>query len=118
MTKNRRKNYRLNSLNLLNIGVYENGSLIKQGIGRTLNVSESGILFESYFPIKPESEVQLSIGLEEDLVEIKGKVIHTMQDSARKYKIGIKFNKIKKLDFDVLKVYIADFTALMNREGI
>lgn len=110
MTENKRKHSRINSLNLLHIGVYKNDLLIKQAIGRTINVSEEGILLETYFFIKPESNVLLSVGLKDYLLEIKGKALHATQDTDNKYKIGIKFNTISQSDLEILKKYINDIT--------
>lgn len=118
MIKNQRKHFRLDSLNLLHIAIYENDILIKQGIGRTLNVSESGIMLETHFPIDQKNNVMVSIGLEEDLVEIKGKVIHATQHNNDKYKIGIKFNKITKSDLEIVKRYITNFTDGKDRKEI
>ena len=46
-TKEKRKHYRVDSLNLLSYTCQdEEGNLVKHGMGRTLNVSESGILLK------------------------------------------------------------------------
>jgi hypothetical protein len=42
-TQEKRKHARFNSLNLSYVCLDENNQVIKQGMGRTLNVSESGI---------------------------------------------------------------------------
>ncbi|MBU1182325.1 MAG: hypothetical protein KKE00_12465 [Proteobacteria bacterium] len=73
MTSENRKHQRMASLNLLHVGVYKDDDLIKQGVGRTLNISDSGILLEIHFPIDTDNVVvQVAIGLKEDLFEIKG----------------------------------------------
>jgi len=70
-TREKRKHTRINSLNLSYVCLDENNQIFKQGMGRTLNVSESGILLETHFPIDDQYIVRLILGLEEDLVEIK-----------------------------------------------
>jgi hypothetical protein len=82
MTENKRKHTRVRSLNLLYVGVYEKDVLVKQGIGRTLDVSESGIRLETHFPIDPKNIVQLAIGLKDELVDIKGRAVHTVPGAA------------------------------------
>ncbi|MGB5156208.1 MAG: PilZ domain-containing protein [Desulfobacterales bacterium] len=114
MIENKRKHFRLNSLNLSHVGVYENDLLVRQGMGRTLNVSESGILLETNFPINHKSNVLLSIGLEEDLVDIKGNIVHTILAGKDKYKTGIKINNITKPGLEIVKGYISDFTSKIN----
>jgi hypothetical protein len=76
-TQEKRKHARFNSLNLSYVCLDENNKIIKQGMGRTLNVSESGILLETHFPIDKSHIVTLTLGLGEDLVDIKGRPIHT-----------------------------------------
>ncbi|MDP3285817.1 MAG: PilZ domain-containing protein [Desulfobacterales bacterium] len=110
MTENKRKHTRVRSLNLLYVGVYEKDVLVKQGIGRTLDVSESGIRLETHFPIDPKNIVQLAIGLKDELVDIKGRAVHTVTGRSGKYKIGIRFNRIKKSSLEIVKKYITAFS--------
>ena len=70
-TENKRKHPRIPSLNLSYICLDENNNIVKQGMGRTLNISESGILLETHFPIESEYLVLMTIALKEDLLEIK-----------------------------------------------
>jgi len=117
MTENKRKHLRVRSLNLLYLGVYEKDVLIKQGIGRTLDVSESGIKLETHFQVDPKKIVQLSIGLKDEIVEIKGRTVHTVPGSMEKYEIGIKFNRLKKSSLEVVKKYITAFMKEKKKKG-
>jgi hypothetical protein len=87
----KRKHKRLVSLNLSYVCLDEGQKAVKQGMGRTLNVSESGILLETYFPIQPGHTVILSIGLKDDLVDIKGRLIHSRSKKDGVYEVGIEF---------------------------
>lgn len=111
MTSENRKHQRMASLNLLHVEIYKDDELIKQGVGRTLNISESGILLEIHFPIDTDKVVvQVTIGLKEDLLEIKGKSVRCLQAENGKYQIGILFNKIENETTDkILKKYIEAF---------
>jgi hypothetical protein len=105
-----RKHKRIASLNLLHVEVYREGGLIKQGAGRTLNISESGILLEIHFSIDTDDIVHISIGLKEDLLEIKGKSIRCMQAENGKYNIGILFDRITDVSAEkILMGYIEAF---------
>ena len=88
---NKRKHQRIPSLNLSYICLDENNNIVKQGMGRTLNISESGILLETHFPIEPEYLVLMTIALKEDLLEIKGKPIHSRSNETGEFEIGIEF---------------------------
>ena len=90
-TENKRKHQRIQSLNLSYICLDENNNIIKQGMGRTLNLSESGILLETHFPIEPKYLVLLTIALENDLLEMKGKPIHSQSIGTDKFEVGIEF---------------------------
>ena len=103
---NKRKHQRFQSLNLSYVCLDENENIVKQGMGRTLNISESGILLETHFPIEPEYLVVLTIGLEEDLLDIKGKPIHTRSDDDGKFEVGIEFLDPDRDSIQVLKDFI------------
>ena len=89
--ENKRKHQRIPSLNLSYICLDENNNIVKQGMGRTLNISESGILLETHFPIEPKYLVLMTIALKEDLLEIKGKPIHSRSNETGEFEIGIEF---------------------------
>jgi hypothetical protein len=112
MNFEKRKCQRIASLNLLHMGVYKEGNLIKQGAGRTLNISESGILLEIHFPFKTDNVViQISIGLKEDLLEVQGIPVRYTENEKGIFHIGIMFDEIKDDSTkNVLKEYIEAFT--------
>jgi len=106
----KRKHQRIDSLHLSFICVDEENNIIKQGLGRTLNVSESGILLETYFNVKSSHSLLLTIGLEEDLVDIKGKVVHSKPGEKKgTYELGIEFIEIKSSSKIILNQFIAAF---------
>jgi len=104
-----RKAVRINSLNLSYIGIDENNVTIKQAMGRTLNVSENGILLETHFPIDSKQIVSLSLALEDDLVDMKGEVVYSRPGEAAKYETGIKFIEVDEGVQLILKKYIQAF---------
>jgi hypothetical protein len=108
-TQEKRKHARINSLNLSYVCLDENNRIVKQGMGRSLNVSESGILLETHFPIDDQHIVSLTLGLEENLVDIKGRPIHTRKNDAGKYEVGIEFIKSNDKTRKSLKKFIDSF---------
>jgi len=105
-SKEQRKAVRINSLNLSYIGIDENNVTIKQTMGRTLNVSENGILLETHFPIDSKQIVSLSLALENDLIDMKGEVVYSRPGEAEKYETGIKFIEMNEGAQQILKKYI------------
>ena len=67
MGENQRRKERIQSQNLLFLCVKDNDDIIQQGMGKTLNVSESGIRLETNFSIDSKKTVILSIGFEDPL---------------------------------------------------
>ena len=108
-TKEKRKHPRISSLNLSYVCLDENNEIIKQGMGRSLNVSESGILLETHFPIDDQLIVTLTLGLEEELVDIKGRPVHTRINDDGKYEVGIEFLKSDVKTHKALKKFIDAF---------
>jgi c-di-GMP-binding flagellar brake protein YcgR len=108
-TKEKRKHPRISSLNLSYVCLDENNEIIKQGMGRSLNVSESGILLETHFPIDDQLIVTLTLGLEEELVDIKGRPVHTRINDDGKYEVGIEFLKSDAKTHKALKQFIDTF---------
>jgi hypothetical protein len=78
-------------------------------MGRTLNVSESGILLETHTRIDPKTMVSLAIGIGEDLVEITGQVVYLKESGHDTYEAGIHFSVFNDAELKILKRFIAAF---------
>lgn len=114
ITKENRKHERVASLNLLHFTGYRNDVIIKQGMGRTLDVSEAGILLETHFLMELQDQLSLTIGLEDDLVEMKGRVVYCTEEEGGKFKMGIEFFEVDNNALQVLKQYIVLFKSLKD----
>jgi len=82
---------------------------IGQGIGRTLNVSEGGILLQTHSPLDARNTLLLTIGLEDDLTEFEGQIIYTRSLQEKRYEHGIKFIHLDKEKLNFLRQYIVMF---------
>ena len=111
-SENKRKHERIQSLNLSYICLDEDQNIIKQGMGRTLNISESGILLETHFPIESNHTIQLTVSLEENLVDIKGRPVHVQSMEGGKYQIGIQFFDLDENAIKMLRQYISSGEAV------
>ncbi len=109
----KRKHARIDSLHLLNYVFSEkdSGAGFTQGMGRTLNVSESGILLETHTPINANSIISLTIGFKEDVVDIKGRVIYTKENEKSMYESGIEFFDVDEKAGVILQKYITAFNS-------
>jgi hypothetical protein len=105
-----RRHTRLDALNLLHFVLRdERGGVLKQGMGRTLNVSESGILLESYTPIDQQRELFVAIGLEERIAELRGTVVHRVENAVGAFEYGIAFQEPNASQLSILREYIDAF---------
>ena len=102
----KRRHARFDSLNLFYVCLDENDDIIKQGMGRTLNISESGILLEAYFPIDTNCKILLTIGLEERLVDVQGRLARSRPTEKGKHEVGIEFVEIDENSRRMLKEFI------------
>ena len=110
--EDKRKHSRIDSLHLLNYVYFDdNDDEATQGMGRTLNVSESGILLETHNAIGVHNVVSLTIGFEEDVVEIKGRSVYAKENAQGMFESGIEFFDVDEAALKVLRQYIAAFNS-------
>jgi len=107
----RRQHTRINALNLISYNCIDAAeSVVAQGMGRTLNVSEDGILIETHVSIDPKYTIELAIGLEDELIQIKGSIIFCTPGKDEKFETGIEFGDTDDATMDILKKYIKVFS--------
>lgn len=105
-----RKSERLESITLLDYtALNDRGETVNQAMGRTLNVSEKGILLDSHIPFRVGQELALSVEFENDIVEFKGKVVHTEKNEQGRYSSGIEFLSMDPASEKILKRYLEAF---------
>ena len=106
----KRKNPRIQSTNLISyVSCDENDQVIRQGMGRTLNLSEGGILLETHVPIDPHHVVTLTIALEDELMEFKGRIAHSTEREDGGFTTGIKFIEMSEEKRQFLGQYVIFF---------
>ena len=103
----KRKFERTDSLNILEYVILgEDGEPTGEGMGRTLNVSENGLLLETNNLLDPEQILVITVGLEEDMVELRGKVTHVESYSDKTFCSGIEFEEIDENGKRVLDKFL------------
>jgi c-di-GMP-binding flagellar brake protein YcgR len=89
---NQRQYARVKTCNLISYTCIDaQGTMIKQGMGQALDISQNGLLLESGYPIESEYISLMSADPDDRLVNIVGKVAHTRRSRTGSYKIGIRF---------------------------
>jgi len=95
----KRKEPRILSTNLISYAsLDEHDQAITQGMGRALNVSEGGILMETHVSLNPHYRVILTIAMEDELMEFKGRSAHSTKQADGSFATGVEF-----LDMDEAK---------------
>jgi len=109
---NRRKYNRQKALNLLDYEILDSkGHTLDHGMGRTRNVSVKGLLLETHIPVEEGYTVLVTIGLEEEVVEIKGKIVYVKHSKSNRYRAGLEFLEMDRKGSRVLKKYLQTFEA-------
>ena len=110
MKEDKRKHERYDALNLISYLITDaEGSEVAQGMGRTLNVSQSGILLETHVALDLQGAISLNIGLAEQMVTIKGHVVFCQAGEESKHETGIEFEALDEASRDILNQYILAF---------
>lgn len=106
----RRRYVRPESLNLLDyIVVDEHGVKGEYSMGRTLNISVGGILMETHVKLQVGQQVMITIGLEDELVDVMGRVVHQRDHRDGMYHNGIEFFHASVDDRRVINRYVEAF---------
>jgi hypothetical protein len=115
--REQRRFIRYDSLHLLDFIVLdEQGHKGLYSMGRTLDVSLDGIKLETVYPLKENSHLLVTIGLEEDLIDIEGVITHTFPRDGR-YLAGVNFIKINGEGRRVVAKYIDAFRQKKQETG-
>jgi hypothetical protein len=89
---NQRQYARVKTGNLISYACIDaQGTVIKQGMGKALDISQNGLMLESGCPIESEYISLLSADPDDRLVNIVGKVAYMRRGRSGSYKIGIRF---------------------------
>ncbi len=107
MAYKERQYNRVYSMNLINYTCLdEKGEAISRGMGRTLDVSNNGILLETHVQLPENEKISLSIGLKDELIDIVGKVAYSQEGKEGKFHAGIEFEEADDVAMETLDAYI------------
>lgn len=113
-TEEHRHFIRKNSLHLLDyLVIDQHGLQTTYSMGRTLDVSENGLRLETNGPVAKGDTLLITVGLEDDLVELRGEVVHTEIVDER-HVAGIEFQDISVEGRRIFKKYTEAFRSMQN----
>jgi hypothetical protein len=88
----------------------DNGNPIKEGTGKTINISKGGILIETRNSFEWQEILLLAITTEDGLIGVKGKVVYCNAADFGMFRTGIQFlepdEKILLFVISLMKTYL------------
>jgi len=103
-----RRSPRIISLNLVSVAkVDETGVPTLDAMGRTLDISEGGIKLETFTTIPIGSEVELGIGLGEEIIHPNARVVYLEEIEEGKYIMGLNFSGLQPEELETVRSYLA-----------
>lgn len=111
----RRKTERRYALNFLDYEILaETGEVVGRGLARTINVSEAGLRLKSSQFFDPGQRLRVTLSLENELIQITGKVVNSRPENDELCSSGIMFlvfedhdRNLYKKHYESLKVSLA-----------
>lgn len=90
----KRRYARIESTNLVSYVCQDAERLaVKAGMGRTLNLSEGGILLETHQAVDTHAQVALTIALEDEVIVIQGRIAYSKRREDGRYETGVEFTE-------------------------
>ena len=112
----KRKFDRWDSQHLLNyIILDEDGTRGHYSMGRTLDVSLNGIRMETVELLSSEAMIEVTLGVEEDLIDLVGRVTFCKPDGDR-FVSGVEFIKMSAEGRKAFRRYADAFKSQVSRE--
>ncbi len=85
------------------------GRIVQQNMGVALNISQSGILIETVDSVFSKYITLISVDLNKDIIEIKGKVAYCKKNKTEKYRVGISFEGTHAQNIRFVKTLIRSY---------
>ncbi len=109
--RDHRRFIRYEALHLLDyIELDEAGNPGRYSMGRTIDVSLDGLKLETTYPVKTNCRLLITIGLEDDLIDLEGRTTHARPSEGR-FVSGVTFAKISREDRRIIAKYVEAFHA-------
>lgn len=101
---------RLESVNLVSLSHKDSdGRVDMETVGRTLDLSEGGILVECSQAVPSENrEVDVILGIKENVVRVKGEIVHMRDLEDKNVGLGIAFRNLSEEDAQVITGFMRE----------
>lgn len=101
---------RLETLNLVSLSHRDtDGRVDLEIVGRTLDLSEGGILLECSQPVPSENnEVEVIIGIREHVIQTKGDIVHMRELEDGNVGLGIAFKELSDRDARIITDFMSE----------
>lgn len=116
----RRRHPRIETSNVVNyVCVDDDGNEIAEGFGTTRDLSLGGIKLETRQPVESPYILLLDIDLQEQMLEIRGKVAYSTEVKPGVFHTGIQFVDTEDKQRDIVKSFVKSHsrTKAAGREG-
>ncbi|MFO7607457.1 MAG: PilZ domain-containing protein [Desulfurivibrionaceae bacterium] len=112
MGSENRESERKAALALLDfIALDESGAPVDRAMARALNVSEKGILLETHLSLDEGQHLLITLGLDDNLCEIRGRILRAEKVEENKFHYGVEFLKMSASDAATLGWYLKNFNS-------
>ena len=106
MFQEKRNTVRVRSIHLLSFATLADPQCGQElGMGRTLNVSEDGLLVEAFKSVAPGTELEILMSIGDDCLTTRGKVIRSHKEKS-KWTVAIQFTHISPQEQQILHGYL------------
>jgi len=94
---------------LIYISRDEKGRILDQGVGKTLNISQGGLLIKTKAPVMANYLDLTTFDIINEFIKIKGKVVYCREKAPDIFHIGISFKevneKIRNIVIRMIKIF-------------
>jgi len=110
ITQEKRKHPRARTVNLVSyICIDDEGYPLDQGMGNTLDISQGGLLMETKYPVDAKYVLLMSLDINEELISIKGEVVHCHEKEPQIFHTGVRFKEPNKRMREIVSKMIEAF---------
>lgn len=100
---------RLESENLLAYRLLDKEHrVIGQGVVKTLDISRTGISFETFTPMEVNSRIELTIGIGPDVVKTMGTIKNCKSFTKKTFQVGVEFDFLSEDDLSKIGMVYPD----------
>jgi c-di-GMP-binding flagellar brake protein YcgR len=113
---NRRRHPRIRTSNhVAFVCIDEDGNEVAEGIGSALDLSLGGVKLATKEPVETPFILLLAVDLEDDLLEVKGRVVYSQRSDDGRYTAGIRFVDAEEKHHRIIRNFVKAYAHLTRR---